>query len=95
MRTLKDIAPSYQGKLRLVLIAIDPSEPPRDLKSWQESNGYPGTLVLANEKLLDAYKVLIRSTKIGIDHNGAIVFRAGYGEVPKGSWEATVQFLTG
>ncbi len=95
LRELREIAPTFEDKLDLVLVSIDPSEPARDLMTFQQSNGYPGTVVRANEKFLKDYNVLIRSTKIGIDREEGIVFRSGYGEVPKGTWEATVKALTG
>ena len=85
--------PAYQDQVALVLVSVDPSDGPEELRAWQAEHGYPGVVVMGDGEALAALRVVTHSSKVGVDRHGVIAFRGGYGEVPTGSWEGALEAL--
>lgn len=64
------------------------------LARWGESRGFFWPLASFDREVLVSYNVRTQSTKIGIDSNGVIVLREGYGTNSAGTWEEWLEMLS-
>ena len=65
------------------------------IANWGESRGFFWPLAPIDRDVLVAYNVLTQSTKVGIDRNGVIVLREGYGTQNAREWERWLDTLAG
>ena len=92
---LKDIYPQYQEGVAFFAIGIDPFESLADLEAFRtkESHPWPVAVAAPASDIFSDYRVVIRSTKIGVDRHGVITFRAGYGVEEEATWHTVLQEL--
>lgn len=74
-------------------VAWDSLEGADRIRSYFEQNRYPWDAYLGNRDLFESYRVTSQSTKIGLDRNGIIIFRKGYGSNPADWWEERLSEL--
>lgn len=81
----------------MLLLGIDTDtfESADYLASWGESRGFFWPLTTFDREVLVAYNVRTQSTKIGIDTNGVIVLREGYGTNSERTWREWLDMLAG
>ncbi len=79
----------------MLLLGIDTDsfESADYLASWGESRGFFWPLATLDRDVLVAYNVRTQSTKIGIDTNGVIVLREGYGTNSADTWREWLDML--
>ncbi len=63
------------------------------LTSNQNQEGYPGQVAEPSRSMLEDFRVLKQSTKVGIDESWAIVYRAGFGDVGADGWQGVFEDL--
>ena len=90
---LKNIYPQHQEGVAFFAIGMDPSETLTMLEGYRKEQGYPWPVAMANSEIFPRYRVLIRSTKIAIDRNGVITWRAGYGIEEAAQWHQVLGAL--
>jgi peroxiredoxin len=86
LRRLSQEYPPYEGRVQILAIAIDPTEPLSELRTVAQQESYPFLVGRNNPEMVSSYQVLIRSTKIVIDKHGVITNRWGYDVEPLGDW---------
>ncbi len=74
-------------------IGSDPSESLNDLFIDQYTYRYPGIVSMPLGRMLRDLEVFSQSTKIAIDADGVIVYRAGYGRGGPNEWREVFQKL--
>ena len=89
---MKEIQPKFASKVRFVSVDIGYSDP-KDIQALAESRGYPWSTGLADRKMLEEFNVRVQSTKIAIDSNGVITYRAGYGQGTIAEWTSVFEKL--
>ena len=92
---MKEIEPQFDSEL--VFVAVDVGYG-RDLKDlhvfvWQE--GYPWSVEVVGREVLLGLDVKVQSTKIAIDADGRVIYRAGYGEGTNEEWLSIFKKSTG
>ena len=73
----------------------DPTESADYIARWGESRGFFWPLATFDREVLVDYNVRTQSTKVGIDTNGVIVLREGYGTQSSGEWQRWLDMLSG
>ena len=63
------------------------------LEKDRQQEGYPWVVSEPVGNMLREMKVLVQSTKVGIDSRGVIVYRAGYGQGREDDWRQVFQDL--
>ena len=87
---MKEIHPRFAEEVDFVAVNIGYGS---GLAEFAESQGYPWPVGQADTKMLDAFGVTVQSTKIAIDDNGVVVYRAGYGRGTIEEWNSVFQAL--
>ena len=64
-----------------------------ELEAYSNSQGYTWPVAKADPDMLPRYRVIIRSTKIAVDRQGMIAWRAGYGVEKAAIWHQIFQAL--
>ena len=75
----------YQDDVALYVVGV--SEPMDVLVADQAELGYPGEIAIPGDDMLRALKVYTLASKIAIDAEGVIVYRAGFGQCVVKSWQ--------
>ena len=94
MRTLNELTPDYEDQVEIVIVSIDLTEPEERITSFLEDNSYVWEPAIANRDILADYRVVSRSTKIGVDRDGVIAYRGGYGRISREAWQTVLSDLT-
>ena len=58
-----------------------------------ERNGYPWMMAPTDLKMTKSYGVRVQSTKFGIDRDGVIVYKRGYGTASEADWTKVLEQL--
>ncbi|MCZ6615126.1 MAG: hypothetical protein O7F09_01690 [Chloroflexi bacterium] len=74
-------------------IGIDPFESLEEIETFRESHGYPWPMTNAESDFFRDYNILVRATKVGVDTNGVIIWREGYGTTSSNEWHQVFQDL--
>ena len=74
---------------------MDPSEGPDVLRAYHAEQAYPWPAAVGNPQIIEAYRVISTAIKFGIDGNGLVQYRRGYGVVPEQGWRDLLQQLSG
>ena len=77
----------------LYVVGSNFSETLDRLVSNQDREGYPGEVAEPSRNMLEDFRVLKQSTKVGIDGSWAIVYRAGFGDVGADGWAGVFEDL--
>ena len=83
---MKDVYPEFEDRVDFYAIGESPFESIELLESFRKEEGYPWPVAEINLDVLKDLRVLQRSTKIAIDHQGIITYRAGYSGGGAGEW---------
>lgn len=71
--------PELHDKVAIVAVAFDETEPTSSLIAFNTSNGYTWPSVRSAARVAREYKIVIRSSLVGVARDGTIVLRKGYG----------------
>ena len=83
---MKEAWPSFEGKIAFLPVDIAPGSDLTGLRAFADAQGYPWPVGRTDLSMLDAFDVTIQSTKIEIDPDGVIIYRAGYGNGTVEEW---------
>ena len=87
---MKDVYPEFAGKVDLYAIGQSPFESIEVLEADRVKEGYPWPVAhIEKDVLPDVMKklrVLRQSTKIVLDHQGIVTYRAGYAGGGASEW---------
>ena len=80
MRRLKQDYPEYADSVHLYAIGQDMTEGVGRLEDYRAREELPFPVAEVNNGVLRSLEIIRQSTKVAVDHNGVIVYRAGLGE---------------
>ena len=90
---MKEIYPEFADDFTFYAVGTDPSERLDKLEAYREQEGHPWLVAAATGTMLKDLKVLVQSTKIGLDSQGVIIYRDGYGQGDEETWRQVFQEL--
>ena len=72
----------------MVFLAVGtaPFEDSDRIRSFKQTNGFPWLMAPLDVDILKAYNILTQASKVVINRDGIIVFRAGYGNESIETW---------
>jgi hypothetical protein len=79
--------------VNFLAIGIDPTEGPDVLRTYHAQQGYLWPAAIGNRQIIEAYNVISTSIKFGMDRNGVVRYRRGYGVGSDQSWRDLLQML--
>ena len=83
---MKDVYPEFADRVDFYAIGQSPFESIEILESDRKKEGYPWPVAEINPDVLKDLQVLQQSTKIALDHQGIIAYRAGYADGGPSEW---------
>ena len=86
MRSLKDLYPTFADKVEFYAISQSQVETMDHQEHDRIKQGYPWPIAKIDDNVLKELKVLQQSTKIALDNQGVISYRAGYGNGGVDKW---------
>ena len=92
MRGISTVYPAFEDSANFYAVGFNESL--EVLSAAQDRNGHPGEVATPSSSMLSDFNVKQQSTKVAIDANGIIVYRAGIGQGDSSAWEAVFKELT-
>ena len=83
---MKDLYPEFAGRVDFYAIGQSPFESIEILEADRVKEGYPWPVAEIDPDVLKELRVLQQSTKIALDHQGIITYRAGYADGGPDEW---------
>ena len=83
---MKEVYPEFAGKVDFYALGENPAESIERLEEYRQEQGYPWPIAEIEPQVLKDLRVIRRSTKIALDHQGVITYRAGYGDGSPAEW---------
>jgi len=83
---MKDVYPEFADSVDFYAIGQSPFESIDQLESYRIKEGYPWPIAEVDPDVLRPLRVLQQSTKIVLNHEGIITYRAGYADGGAGKW---------
>ncbi|MBM11644.1 MAG: hypothetical protein CL759_06160 [Chloroflexi bacterium] len=90
---MTDVYPEYADKVDFYTIGQSPFETIEQMEEYRISQGYPWPVAEINQDILKDLQVFQHSTKIVLDHQGIITYRAGYGDGGASTWHGIFKDL--
>jgi|TARA_B100000809_G_C14809183_1_gene413188 hypothetical protein len=90
---MKDVYPEFADKVDFYAIGQSPFESIDQLESYRIKEEYPWPIAEVDPNILRSLRVLQQSTKIALDHQGIITYRAGYADGGVDKWRAVFSDL--
>ncbi len=91
MRSLTEVYPPFKDQVELYAVAFNESL--SDLQNYQNDSGHVGTVARSAGNMIRDFRVTQQSTKVAIDANGVIIYRAGFGGGSASEWTTVFQQL--
>ena len=91
---MKQIQPRYAEDAHFISVDIGDGVDLEGLHAFAQKQGYPWAVGRTDRETLKSFDVTVQSTKIAIDADGVIVYRAGYGKGTGKDWIAVFEKLT-
>ena len=85
MRRLKQDYPEFSESVDLYAIGQDVTEGVGRLEDYRAREELPFPVAEVTNNVLRSLEIIRQSTKVAVDHNGVIAYRAGIGE-GEGEW---------
>ena len=83
---MKNAYPEFAGRVDFYAIGQSPFESIDQLESYRIKEGYPWPIAEIDTDVLKGLRVLQQSTKIALNHQGIITYRAGYADGGADKW---------
>ena len=83
---MKDVYPEFADRVDFYAIGQSPFESIELLESYRMKEGYPWPVAEIESSVLKDLQILQQSTKIALDHQGIISYRAGYARGGPTEW---------
>ena len=73
--------------MKVIAIGTDPSETEDTVRSYRDNQGITYRMASARTDIVRAYNITVQSSKVGVDRNGLVQLRSGFGSQNRGWWE--------
>ena len=84
---MKEIYPAFSEEINFYAIGQSQFENLEKLEEYSRKEDYPWPVAEIDPKILKKLRGLQQSTKIGLDHQGVITYRSGYGDGDPKTWQ--------
>ena len=91
---MKDIQPRFASTVAFFAVDVGGQKDLKELHAFGQEQDYPWPVGRADRETLKTLSVMVQSTKIAIDANGVIVYRAGYGKGTSKDWTEVFEMLS-
>ena len=91
---MKDIQPRFASKVAFFAVDVGNWRDLKELYAFGQEQDYPWSVGQAGKETLKTLGVIVQSTKIAIDADGVIVYRAGYGKGTTKDWISVLEMLS-
>lgn len=81
--------------MTLIGVGFGSSQDIEELTSYQDANDIPWLMAEGPDSMVRDFNVTSQSTKLGIQPDGLITFRKGYGRADPGTWRERLGELAG
>ena len=92
MRGIGAVYPTFEDSVDFYAVAFNESL--ETLSASQSRSDHPGEVATPGGSMISDFRVSSQSTKVAIDANGVIVYRAGIGQGDPSEWEGVFKELT-
>ena len=92
MRGISTVYPAFEDRINFYAVGFNESLDV--LSEAQARSDHPGEVATPSAKMISDFNVARQSTKVAIDGNGIIVYRAGYRQGDPSEWEGVFKELT-
>ena len=92
MRGIGAVYPAFEDQIDFYAVAFNESL--ETLSAYQSRSGHPGDVATPGGSMISDFNVTSQSTKVAIDANGVIIYRAGGGQGDTNEWEGVFKELT-
>ena len=92
---MKDIQPRFASEVAFFAVDVGNWQDLKELHAFGQEQDYPWSVGQAGRETLKTLDVIVQSTKIAINADGVIVYRAGYGEGTSKDWTSVFEMLSG
>ena len=86
LQRMKKIQPRFATEVAFVAVDIGYNQNLMAIRAFAEEQGYPWDVGHTDTQVLKLLDVQVQSTKIAVDADGVIIYRAGYGEGDDTDW---------
>ena len=90
---MKDIQPRFASKVAFFAVDVGNRQDSK-LHAFGQEQDYPWPVGQAGRETLKTLDVIVQSTKIAINADGVIVYRAGYGIGTSEDWTSVFEMLS-
>lgn len=88
-----EVHPEFADQVTLYVVGASPIDSPEGLEQFMMDQGYTWPVAAPGGSMLRDLNVVIRSTKIAIDANGVITYRATFGQGGEDEWREVFEEL--
>ena len=92
MRGLGTVYPAFEDQVDLYAVAFNESLD--TLSAYQSRSSHPGEVATPGGSMISDFNITSQSTKVAIDANGVIIYRAGVGQGDPNDWQGVFMELT-
>ena len=79
--------------MEILAISTDPFDDDAGIRRYRDQNGYPWMMAPTDLEMIKEYGVRVQATKFGIDADGVIVYKRGYGTASEADWIKVLEQL--
>jgi hypothetical protein len=90
---MKEIYPEFADSVDFYAIGQDPTEGIQELEDFRVKEGHPWPVATVSGEVLRNLRIVSQSTKVAVDHRGAITYRAGFGDGDGDKWQEVLADL--
>ena len=90
---MKDIQPRFASTVAFFAVDVGGQKDLKELHAFGQEQDYPWPVGRADRETLKTLSVMVQSTKIAIDIDGVIVYRAGFGKGTNEEWISVFEIL--
>ena len=90
---MKKVYPEFADAVDFYAVGQDPTESLGLMERYREEQGYPWPIAKTDTSTLKDLRVLQSSTKIAVDDQGIITYRAGHGGGNPETWRSVFRQL--
>ena len=91
---MSDVHPDFAEQVNLYVVGASPIDSLEGLEEYVVGQGYSWPVAAPQGSMLRDLNVAIRSTKIAIDGDGVITYRATFGQGSEDDWREVFEELS-
>ncbi len=90
---MKEVYPEFADRVDFYAVGQDPNESLEKMERYRQEQGYPWPVAKTDTRTMRKLGVMQVSTKLAVDEQGIIAYRAGHGGGNPQTWRAVFRRL--